>query len=133
MKNVYWWFVRHNVSNTMQHIHQNFPDARQFDDSADPRLEWLEVTFPMYLEALNKRSGHAREFLTAETYQAILLATYLTVACVRHLLTEEKFSFVLTQKFNSDPIESLLEACTCHPGATTCWTFWLHYQILKDY
>nr|XP_050042076.2 uncharacterized protein LOC126539322 [Dermacentor andersoni] len=107
MKNVYRWFVLHDVSNTTQHIRHNFSDGSQFDDSADPRLEWLEVTFPVYLETLKKRSGHACEFLAAETYEAILLTTYSTVVCVRYLLTEEKFSFVLTRKFNSDPNESL--------------------------
>ncbi|XP_050032440.1 uncharacterized protein [Dermacentor andersoni] len=116
MKNVYRWFVLHDVSNTTQHIRHNFSDGRQFDDSADPRLEWLEVTFPMYLETLKKRSGHAREFLTAETYEAILLTTYSTVACVRYLLTEEKFSFVLTRKFNSDPIESLFGSLRMSSG-----------------
>ncbi|KAH6920113.1 hypothetical protein HPB50_028899 [Hyalomma asiaticum] len=91
----------------MKHLVQNFADARRYDDVQDPRLEWLEVTFPMYLDGLKKRCNHRQEFLTKETYEAILVTTYSTVACTRYLLTEENFLFVLTRRFNSDPIESL--------------------------
>nr|XP_050022891.1 uncharacterized protein LOC126516841 [Dermacentor andersoni] len=107
MKNIYRWFILHDTSNTAQYIHQNNPDVRHYDDSDDSRLEWLELTFPMYVEELKNRSPSAHNFLTAETYEALLLTTYSTVACVRHLLAKEKFCFVLTRKFNSDPIESL--------------------------
>ncbi|XP_049276291.1 uncharacterized protein LOC119373974 [Rhipicephalus sanguineus] len=107
MKNFYRWFVLHDTSNTVQHIYQNFADARHYDDVEDPRLEWLEVTFPLYLDGLKKRCNHPREFLTKETYEAVLVTTYSTVACIRQLLTDESFFFVLTRRFNSDPIESL--------------------------
>ncbi|KAH8027278.1 hypothetical protein HPB51_004105 [Rhipicephalus microplus] len=40
-------------------------------------------------------------------YEAFLLTTYSAVVCIKYLLTEEKFLFVLTRKFNSDPIKSL--------------------------
>ncbi|KAH8033744.1 hypothetical protein HPB51_015776 [Rhipicephalus microplus] len=43
----------------------------------------------------------------AKTYEALLLTTYSTVAFTRHLLSRENFRFVLSRKFNSDPIESL--------------------------
>lgn len=107
MKNIHRWFVLHDTSNTTQHIHKKWPDTRQFDDTEDARLEWLEVALPMYLEELKKSCRDQREFLTKETYEALLLTTYSTVACTKYLLTEEKFLFVLTRKFNSDPIESL--------------------------
>lgn len=35
------------------------------------------------------------------------MTTYSTVACTKYLLREERFFFVLTRRFNSDPIESL--------------------------
>lgn len=65
------------------------------------------MTFPLYIEELRKNLTSPRGFLTAETYEAILLTTYLTAACVRHLLVTKKFSFVLTRKFSSDPIEAI--------------------------
>ncbi|KAH6923078.1 hypothetical protein HPB50_021408 [Hyalomma asiaticum] len=108
MKNIYRWFLLHDTSNTVQHIHQNNPDVQHYGDPDDSRLEWLELSFPMYVEDLKNKSPSANNFFPAETYKALLLTTYSTVACVQHLLTEEKFLFVLTRKFNSDPIESLL-------------------------
>ncbi|KAH8026692.1 hypothetical protein HPB51_024191 [Rhipicephalus microplus] len=107
MQNIYRWFVLHDTSNTTQHIHKKWPDTRQFDDAKDARREWLEVTLPMYLDELEKSCRSQKEFLTKETYEAVLLTTYSTVACIKYLLTEETFLFVLTRKFNSDPIESL--------------------------
>lgn len=70
MKNFYRWFILHDTSNTTQHIHQRFPDVRHFDDIDDSRLEWLEASFPMYIEELRKRCKGPREFLTRETYEA---------------------------------------------------------------
>ncbi|XP_050038332.1 uncharacterized protein [Dermacentor andersoni] len=107
MENFYRWFVLHDTSNTVQHLRQRFPDVKQYDSTEDARLEWLEVTMPMYLHELKTRCTHPREFLTKETYEAFLTTTYSTVACIKHLLRADKFAFVLTRKFNSDPIESL--------------------------
>lgn len=35
------------------------------------------------------------------------MTTYSTVACTKYWLKEERFLFVPTRRFNSDPIESL--------------------------
>ncbi|KAH6922498.1 hypothetical protein HPB50_015125 [Hyalomma asiaticum] len=107
MQNIYRWFVLHDTSNTTQHVHKKWPDTQHFNDTEDAGLEWLEVTLPMYLDELKRSCEDQREFLTKETHEALLLTTYSTVACIKYLLTEEKFLFVLTRKFNSDPIESL--------------------------
>ncbi|KAH6932411.1 hypothetical protein HPB50_005354 [Hyalomma asiaticum] len=107
MKNIHRWFILHDTSNKLQHVHQRFPDVRRYDDPDDQRLEWLEVTFPEYMENLKKQATHARGFLTTETYEALLLTTYSTVACIRYLLRTENFPSVLTRKFSSDPTESL--------------------------
>ncbi|KAG0445416.1 hypothetical protein HPB47_015514, partial [Ixodes persulcatus] len=56
---------------------------------------------------LSKRANTPHQFLSKETYEALLMTSYSTVACVRHLLTKEHFLFVLTRKFSSDCIESL--------------------------
>ncbi|KAM7309977.1 hypothetical protein ISCGN_006946 [Ixodes scapularis] len=106
MDSVYRWFILHDTSNCTQHIHQRYPDVRQYDHPDDPRLEWLEFSFPAYLEQI-KSTASPSQFLTTETYEALLLTTYSTVACVQHLLTKEEFGFVLTRKFSSDAIESL--------------------------
>ncbi|KAH6944999.1 hypothetical protein HPB50_006701 [Hyalomma asiaticum] len=91
---------------TVQHVLQCSPDVGYYDDPNDDRLEWLEVSFPMYIEEL-KKDVSSRGFFTTETCEALLLTTYSTVSCIRYMLSAEKFHFVLTRKFSSDPIESL--------------------------
>ncbi|KAM7281720.1 uncharacterized protein ISCGN_006348 [Ixodes scapularis] len=81
MDSVYRWFILHDTSNCTQHIHQRYPDVRQYDHPDDPRLEWLEFSFPAYLEQI-KSTASPSQFLTTETYEALLLTTYSTVACV---------------------------------------------------
>ncbi|KAH9366530.1 hypothetical protein HPB48_010316 [Haemaphysalis longicornis] len=107
MKNIFRWFTLHDTSSKVQHIQQRFPDARHYDSPEDDRLEWLNVTFPMYIEELKKNAASPEGFLTKETYEALLLTTYSTAACVRYLLVTQKFFFVITRKFSSDPIESM--------------------------
>ncbi|KAH8038148.1 hypothetical protein HPB51_023955 [Rhipicephalus microplus] len=107
MQNIHRWFVLHDTSNTTQHIHKKWPDTWQFDDAEYARLEWLEVMLPVCLDELEKSCRSQTEFLTKETYGAFLLTTYSTVACIEYLLKKEEFLFVLTRKFDSDPIELL--------------------------
>ncbi|KAH7934716.1 hypothetical protein HPB51_028918 [Rhipicephalus microplus] len=97
MQSIHRWFVLHDTSNTTQHIHKKWPDTRQFDDAEYARLEWLEVTLPVYLDELEKSCRSQKEFSTKETYGAFLLTTYSMVACIKYLLKKEKFLFVLTQ------------------------------------
>ncbi|KAH6920510.1 hypothetical protein HPB50_028500 [Hyalomma asiaticum] len=100
------WFTMMDISNCQKHIHCNNVDARQFTEADDPRLEWLEGAFLIYIEDLRNESA-ADSFLSKETYHALVFATKSNVQCVRHLLTTKKFSFVLTRKMSSDPIESM--------------------------
>ncbi|KAH8039806.1 hypothetical protein HPB51_008914 [Rhipicephalus microplus] len=106
MTNMYRWFVLMDVSNCEQHIHQNNPDTRQFSDTKDPRLHWLELVFLEYIELL-KEASSPENFLTKETYHALVFTTVSNVQCIQFLLNECDFTFVLTRKFSSDPIESL--------------------------
>ncbi|XP_064482840.1 uncharacterized protein LOC135395673 [Ornithodoros turicata] len=115
MESIYRWFILHDTSNCTQHIHQRFPYVRHYDSCDDSRLEWLETTFPAYLEELKKLTKPS-QFFTKETYGALLTTTYSTVACVRYLLQEEQFRFVLTRKFSSDPIEALFGALRSSQG-----------------
>ncbi|KAH6928051.1 hypothetical protein HPB50_010893 [Hyalomma asiaticum] len=106
MKMMQKWFTIMDVSNFQQHIHCNNEDARPFTDVDDPRLEWLETVFLGYVEEL-KNESPAGNFLSKETYHALVFATMSNVHCIRHLLTAKNFKFVLTRKMSSDPIESL--------------------------
>ncbi|KAH8040855.1 hypothetical protein HPB51_013025 [Rhipicephalus microplus] len=106
MTNMYRWFVLMDVSNCEQHIHQNNPDTRQFSDAEDPRLHWLELVFLEYIEML-KEASSPENFLTKETYHALVFTTVSNVQCIQFLLNECDFTFVLTRKFSSNPIESL--------------------------
>lgn len=77
--------------------------------------------------------AHSREFLTKETYEAFLTTTYCTVAC--DLPTVENFRFALTQKFNSDPIESLFgilqRAAGCNDALDVCAALSGLQKVLK--
>lgn len=70
----------------------------------DERLEWLELVFLTYTEDL-KDESQAENFLSKETYHALVFTTHSNVACIRSLLTKKMLQFVLTRKMSSDPIE----------------------------
>lgn len=105
MDTVHRWFVLMDVSNCVQHIHKNMPDCKQYESASDERLVWLMSSFLEYLEDL-KRDCQPKQFLTKETYHALMLTTKSNVECTRYLLDVVSFKFVLTRKFSSDPIES---------------------------
>ncbi|KAH9370387.1 hypothetical protein HPB48_018581 [Haemaphysalis longicornis] len=71
MRNFYQGFILLDMSNTTRHLRQKFPDVRHYGDADYDRLEWLEVTMPMYLEDVKRSCGDPSEFLTKETYEAI--------------------------------------------------------------
>lgn len=106
MKTMHRWFLLMDVSNCKQHIHLNHPDTKQFSSPCDERLDWLEIVFIEYLLELKKNSL-PQNFLTKETYHALVLTTHSNVECIRYLLREKEFGFVLTRKFSSDPLEAL--------------------------
>ncbi|KAH8031314.1 hypothetical protein HPB51_015470 [Rhipicephalus microplus] len=105
MDTMYWWFNLMDVSNCTQHVHQNNPDCKQYESEDDERLGWLETSFLDYLAEI-KRQSPAKNFLTKETYEGLLITTISNVECVRYLLTATRFRFVLTRKMSSDPIEA---------------------------
>ncbi|KAL1420594.1 hypothetical protein MTO96_023991 [Rhipicephalus appendiculatus] len=105
MDTVHRWFVLMDVSNCTQHIHQKNADCKQFESAGDERLIWLETSFLDYLGDL-KSQCLAKNFLTKETYEGLVMTTRSNVECIRYLLEEMSFHFVLTRKMSSDPIES---------------------------
>lgn len=104
------WFSLHNVSNTSKHIHTKNPDVMQFYMLSDERLYWLKNDFIKYLQEWRKNCGNPKtNCLTLQTYQAIILTTKSTVACIQFLL-KEGVQYVLTRKFSSDDVESFFGA-----------------------
>lgn len=51
-----------------------------------------------------------QKFLAKETYHAVYFTSASIVACIRYLLNELRFKFVLTTRFLSDNIEQLFGA-----------------------
>nr|XP_050024320.2 uncharacterized protein LOC126518586 [Dermacentor andersoni] len=64
-----------------------------------------------------KRSGI--KFLSAETYEAILLTSKSTVLCIKYLL-ESGFFYVLTKNLSSDPVELLFSSLRQMAGGNDC-------------
>ncbi|KAK8771593.1 hypothetical protein V5799_025161 [Amblyomma americanum] len=88
--------------------------------ATDGRLNWLEDEFPQYLERLHsacKSSG--KKFLSAETYEALLLTSKSSVLCIKYLL-ESGFFYVLTRNLSSDPVEVLFSALRQMAGCNDC-------------
>lgn len=77
-----------DVSNLQQHIRCNDANACQFDEIEDPRLQWLENDFLVYIEVL-KTESPAQNFLSKETHHALVLTTNSNVQCIRYLLNEK--------------------------------------------
>lgn len=92
----------------------------------DERLTFLEVDIPLLLQTwekeikmlvdaippkeIQKMKQEKLKFLTKETYHAITFTSKSTVECVRYLLEEIGFHFVLTRRLSRDNIEELFGA-----------------------
>lgn len=73
----------------------------------DGRLLWLQNEFCSYVQNIQDCSIAARVgSFTDETYNALLFSTRSTVETAQFLL-RSGVNYVLTRKFNSDPIEAL--------------------------
>ncbi|KAL1433292.1 hypothetical protein MTO96_012691 [Rhipicephalus appendiculatus] len=80
-------------------------ELQSLQTAGDERLIWLETSFLDYLGDL-KSQWLAKNFLTKETYEGLVMTTRSNVECIKYLLEEMSFHFVLTRKMSSDPIES---------------------------
>lgn len=87
MEIMYRWLVLMDVSNCTQHIHQRNPDWKQLSSENESWLEWLVTTFLDYLADV-KRQRLAKQFLTEETYEALVITTCSNVECVIYLLRD---------------------------------------------
>ncbi|KAH7971275.1 hypothetical protein HPB49_020828 [Dermacentor silvarum] len=99
------WFTLMDVSNCQQHIHSNNEDTRHFTDVEIQVLIGLKM-FSSHIDTL-KNASKPENFLSKETYHALIFTTKSNVAYIRHLLTAKSFRFVLTRKMSSDPIEAM--------------------------
>lgn len=97
--------------NRSPHIQVRVPVKKPFEDKHDPRPEWLEKDFLEYLKKWKNyccENRNLRAFFINETYQALLLTTRSTIACIRYLLEERNFYYVLTRCPSTDNVEMLL-------------------------
>ncbi|XP_075534018.1 uncharacterized protein LOC142567728 [Dermacentor variabilis] len=105
METVHRWFLLMDVSNCVWHIHQKLPDSKQYETADDICLTWLLTSFLEYLEEMKNKCTQ-KQFLSKETYHALVMTTKSNVECMKYLLETSKFKFVLTQKLSANPIES---------------------------
>ena len=116
-------FIRHmnrffdclNVRSTGEAHHTRNPDLDAYRDAEDARLDYLEHEFLGYFEAWEQsvmarphyftRKQQSRMMLSHQTLNGLKITVRSVVACVRQLLSEG-VPFVLTHKFNQDPLES---------------------------
>lgn len=117
MEHVHKWFALMDVSNCTQHLAQKNPLVRQYCSVSDDRLIWLETEFLDCMHDLRVQSP-TNNFLTRETFAALAQTTKSNIQCVRYLLEDKQFAFVLTRKFSSDQIEALFgflrRSAGCH-------------------
>lgn len=87
-----------------------------FYSKDDERLRWLEEVFLKWLSEWRKSVPNKNNFLSDETYEAIVLTCKSTASCIRHLL-DQGFNYVLTRKFSTDDIERAHGAIRHHCGS----------------
>lgn len=126
MELVHRWYAIHDTCNTTEFAFKRLPDKKPFYSSSDERLYFLEIEFPEMLrkweseiqtsiqsipcEEKKKIKDEKLKFLTKETYQTLLFTSLSTVQCVKYLLDELKFKFVLTRRLSSDNVEQFFGA-----------------------
>jgi len=115
MENILKFWNLHDVCNTTQHVHQRLEDKRQYTSAADTRLVWLEKELPEYVIDW-KDQAEPHQFLTDETYNALIFTCKSTAACIRYLLGLG-FRYVLTRNFSTDAIERFFGSVRAQCGA----------------
>ena len=81
-------------------------DANVFHSVSDDRLEWMEK-FAVWLNAWKSyNTQHDSGFLTKETFIALSHIVTTFVIMIRDLITNGVLDYVLTEKFQTDQLES---------------------------
>ena len=97
------WFDIHDICNSTHGIHSRNDNKLMFAECYDERLNWLLSEFLPYIENIQSNKDKLRRF-TRETYEALVITTRSTVACIKYLISIN-FHYVLTRNFTSDDIE----------------------------
>jgi hypothetical protein len=102
------FFKLHNVSDRTQDFKQLDPKCAPYINISDERLTWLTEILPNYIYDIQKDSKNKKsKGLTSETTQALVFTAQSTSECVKYLLHESNFYFLLTRAFSSDPVETM--------------------------
>jgi hypothetical protein len=108
MEYMYKYFQIHDVSNRTQYIHKRDPNTAPYTDVQDARLIWLNEDFPKFINDIQTTSAGANmKGLTKETAEALIFTARSTYLCVKYLIHDLNFFYVLTRSFSSDAVEAL--------------------------
>jgi hypothetical protein len=94
---MYKFFQIHNVSSKTQYIRSLDSNIASYVDISE-RLFWLHVTFPNYVDEIQNSSNNAgMRGLPKETAHALKFTSNSTYRCVKYLLSQVGFYYVLTR------------------------------------
>ena len=105
LRMIHRWFQMFDVCNTHQHVYCRLEDKAPFRHVEDERLKWLAKDFLDYLYKWKEEAKNERNFLTTETYKALVFTTKSNVEFIKYALQELKLKYVLTRKLSTDDIE----------------------------
>jgi hypothetical protein len=108
METIYKFFQLHDVSNKTQHIHQRDTNTAPYNNINDARLSWLNGEFIQYINDIQSSSENLGiKGLSKETAEALIFTARSTSLCIKYLIGDLDFFYVLTRSFSSDPVKSL--------------------------
>ena len=107
-----------NVRSKDESVRKRKDDLKPYESADDSRLMWLEDAFLGYFDAwestVKKRDGFSKSekalmLLSSETREGLRITVHSFVAVVRELLQhpEVKGKYLLSERFNQDPLENL--------------------------
>jgi hypothetical protein len=118
IETLYNFFQIHNVSSRNYYIRSLNSAVAPYIDISDERLHWLNVTFPNYIEDIQNSSFSAGlQGLTKETAHALIFTSRSTFLCVKFLLQQSGFYYVLTRSFSSDAVEGMFSHVRLRGGS----------------
>jgi hypothetical protein len=114
------FFQLHNVSSRSQYIRSLDSTIAPYINVSDERLHWLEDTFTKYIDEIQIVSANVRkQGFSKETAHALQFTAVLsTRLCIKFLLQESGFNYVLTRSFSSDAIESMFSHVRLRAGSS---------------